>query len=179
MTSLTMYSEWTAPTMLSSMWTAPTPKRAKIVRQMSTWARVIDTTATVLCPVVVSAAAIFAAAVWPAPAHADLTDSTTTDVLTNLAGIDAGPMRTSFAEFGESLCPMLVRPGSTFATNASQLQGNGGLTSAIAGAATGMAIQMECPAFMRSLADGSMPTLLQGIIGSDSVPALPFQLPGS
>ena len=49
----------------------------------------------------------------------------------------------------------------------------------IAGAATGMAIQMECPAFMRSLADGSMPTLLQGVIGSDSVPALPFQLPGS
>ena len=67
-----------------------------------------------------------------------------------------GPIKTAAAEFGQSLCPMLVKPGSNLVTNASQVQGNSGLTSTIAGAATGMAIQMECPTLMTQLANGDM-----------------------
>ena len=51
MTSLTMYSEWTAPTMLSSMWTKPETKRTKVAHQVSGWVRVVDTTVRVFYPV--------------------------------------------------------------------------------------------------------------------------------
>ena len=50
MTSLTMYSEWTAPTMLSSMWTKPETKRTKVAHQVSGWVRVVDTTVRVFYP---------------------------------------------------------------------------------------------------------------------------------
>ena len=66
MTSMTMYDSWTAPTMLS-LWTEPAPKQTKVVRQVSQWVKVVDTTVTVLCPPVVSACAIFAAMMWPGP----------------------------------------------------------------------------------------------------------------
>lgn len=177
MTSMTMHSQWTAPTMLSR-WTEPTPKRTRLGQHLSTWAKVIDTTATVLCPLVVSASAMFAAAVWPAPAHADPVSSQVTDVLTNAAGANTGPIKTAIAELDQSLCPMLVRPGSTLATNAAQMQGKTGLTPAIAGVATGMAIQMECPALMTSIANGNLPMLLP-LLNTKSTPAVPFQLPGA
>jgi len=178
MTSLSMYSEWTAPTMLSSMWTAPKPKRSKIIRQVSACVKVIDTAVTVLSPVVVSAAAIFAAAAWPAPAHADPVDNSVTNPLNTAGGITTGPIKTAIEDFGKTLCPMLVKPGATLATDASQAQGNAGLTPAIAGVATGMAIQMECPAFMTSLANGQMPALMQAL-GANPTPAVPFQLPAA
>ncbi|WP_445168468.1 hypothetical protein ACTXG7_03500 [Mycolicibacterium sp. Dal123E01] len=71
MTSMTMYDSWTAPTMMS-LWTESASKPNKVVRQVSQWVKVVDTTVTVLCPPVVSACAIFAAMMWPANVPADL-----------------------------------------------------------------------------------------------------------
>jgi hypothetical protein len=171
MTSLTMYDSWTAPTMLS-LWTEPTSRRTKTVHRVSSWVGTIDTAVRVLCPVVVSGGVMFAALMWPAPAHADPLGPTPT-----LPSTNAGPVKTAVAEFGQSLCPMLVKPGSNLVSNASQLQGNGALTSTIAGAATGMAIQMECPAIMAQLADGNVSSLLQ-LMGTKSAPAPGLRLPG-
>lgn len=84
MTSMTMYDSWTAPTMLS-LWTAPATKRTKVARQVTRWVNVIDTTVTVLCPVVVSLSAIFAASVWPAPAD-PVGNAATTTVTAPVAG---------------------------------------------------------------------------------------------
>ena len=175
MTSLTMYSEWTAPTMLSSMWTKPETKRTKVAHQVSGWVRVVDTTVRVFYPLVATAAVVFAALVWPASAHADSTDSTTDDLLSRIAGVDAGPIRAQLAETGQALCPALVKPASTIATNAAEMQGHGGLTPTIAGIAAGFAMQTECPAFMQSVADGKLPMLLQGL-GSDANGTLPLPL---
>ncbi|MCB0936228.1 MAG: DUF732 domain-containing protein [Mycobacterium sp.] len=176
MTSLTMYSEWTAPTMLSSMWTKPETKRTKVAHQVSGWVRVVDTTVRVFYPLVATAAVVFAALVWPASAHADSTDSTTDDLLSRIAGVDAGPIRAQLAETGQALCPALVKPASTIATNAAEMQGHGGLTPTIAGIAAGFAMQTECPAFMQSVADGKLPMLLQGL-GTDGDGLLPLVLP--
>ncbi len=178
MTSLTMYSEWTAPTMLSSMWTKPETTRTKVVHQVSGWVRVVDTTVRVFYPVVATAAVVFAALVWPASAHADPADTTTTttdDLLSRIAGVDPGPIRAQLAQTGQALCPALVQPASTIATNAAEMQGHGGLTPTIAGIAASMAMQTECPAFMQAVADGKLPMLLQGL-GSEASGGLPLGL---
>jgi hypothetical protein len=177
MTSLTMYDSWTAPTMLS-LWTEPVPKRTKVAHRVSGGVRFIDTTVRVLYPVVATAAVTFAALMWPAPADADPVGPTIY-APGNAAGVNAGPIKSSIAQFGQSLCPMLVKPGSTLATNASQMQGNNGLTSTIAGVATGMAIQMECPALMTQLADGNMSSLssLPQLMGTKSTPTPGLRLP--
>lgn len=85
MTSMTMYDSWTAPTMLS-LWTAPATKRTRVARQVGRWVNVIDTTVTVLCPVVVSLSAIFAASAWPVPADPVGNAATTTTVTAPAAG---------------------------------------------------------------------------------------------
>ena len=75
---------------------------------------------------------------------------------------------------GSSTCSM--KPASTIATNAAEMQGHGGLTPTIAGIAAGFAMQTECPAFMQSVADGKLPMLLQGL-GTDGDGLLPLVLP--
>ena len=179
MTSITMYSEWTAPTMLSSMWTEPATKRTKVAHRVSGGVRFVDTTVRVLSPVVVSGGVMFAALMWPTPAHADPLFPAPT-VPSTAAATNAGPIKTAIAEFGQSLCPMLVKPGSNLVSNASQLQGNSGLTNTIAGAATGMAIQMECPTIMTQLANGNMSSLssLMQLMGGRSTPAPGLKVPG-
>jgi hypothetical protein len=67
---------------------------------------------------------------------------------------------------------MLVQPGSSFASSATQMSGNGGLASPIAGFLAGQAIQSQCPAFMTAISNGTMPF---GGAGSPS----PFGLPGA
>lgn len=179
MTSMTMYSEWTAPTMLSSMWTEPTSARTKVAHKVSSWVGVLDTSVRLLYPVVATAGVIFAALMWPAPADADPLFPAPAVPGTAAAVTSAGPIKTAVAEFGQSLCPMLVKPGSNLVTNASQLQGNSALTTTIAGAATGMAIQMQCPAIMSQLANGDMSSLasLLQLMGGTSTPATGLTLP--
>ncbi|HUO40967.1 MAG TPA: DUF732 domain-containing protein [Mycobacterium sp.] len=148
------------------------------------WVDVISAAAMVLRPLVVSLSIITAAATWSPPGHADPADDSITNAL-NEAGIgNNGSVSTAIAEIGQKICPMLVRPGATLASAASEVAGHTGLSPAIAGFVTSMAIQMECPGVMTSLADGNVPFPLQlpsadsAPPGANPVPPMPFALPG-
>ncbi|MCI4674512.1 hypothetical protein [Candidatus Mycolicibacterium alkanivorans] len=108
MTSLTMQNSWTAPTMLSR-WTEtpertwssePTIERAKTVGRVSVWVGTIDTAVRVLTPVVVAGGVMFAALMWPSPAHADPVDPTLNAPGPTAAQAD--PIKGTIAEFGRS-----------------------------------------------------------------------------
>ena len=103
-----------------------------------------------------------AAAGLPATAHADPSSDSITDELT---------------KFAQSLCPKLVKPGASLATTVSELQGNSGLTPELTGMVTGLAIQLQCPALMASIANGDLPKLLREAAAKDK-PALPLPIPG-
>ena len=132
---------------------------------------VIAASAVVLRGVLVSAALIAAAVAWPTRAHADDGDST---VLNSVGMGNNGPISSAIAQVGTSICPMLVQPGSSFASTATQLSGNGGLAAPIAGWLVGMAIQSQCPAFMTALPNGELSTLT----GGGSAAPTPFGVPG-
>jgi hypothetical protein len=125
---------------------------------------------------VVTAGVITAAATSSTPAHADPLGASVTNTLNNVGIGNNGPVSTAIAVIGQSICPMLVQPGATFASTASQMAGNTGLSPPIAGFVTSMAIQMECPGIMTSLANGNMPFPLPG---ANPAPPVPFQLPGA
>jgi Protein of unknown function (DUF732) len=166
MTSLTMHRPWTSP------------KRRfdTAAGYLAMWVNVISAAAAALRPLLVLLGVITAAATWPAPAHADPPGGPVTNVLNTVGIGNNGPVSTTIAGIGQSICPMLVKPGATVATMASQMDGNTGLSPAIAGFVASMAIQMECPSFMTSLANGNMPF---GLPGANSAPSLPFGLPGA
>jgi hypothetical protein len=131
----------------------------------------INAAASVFRPMLVSAGIVIAAVASPPPAHADPLNNTFNNV-----GIgNNGPVSTALAGIGQSICPMLVQPGATFASVAAQMAGNNGLTPTIAGWITSMAIQSECPGVMTSLANGNVPFPLPG---AGPAQPLPFQLPG-
>jgi len=146
------------------------------VRQVAVWVDVITVAAAVLRPLLVSAGIVAAAVASPPPAHAD-PGGPITNTLNNVGIGNNGPISTALAGIGQSLCPMLVQPGATFASTAAQMSGNGGLTPQIAGWVTSMAIQSQCPGVMTSLANGNLPFPLQ-MPGADAAPPGPFQLPG-
>jgi hypothetical protein len=127
-------------------------------------------------PLVVSIGVITVAATLATTAHADPSGPSNTSVLNDIGIGNNGPVSTAIAGVGQSICPMLVQPGSNVATMASQMGGNGGLTPAITGFLAGMAIQAACPSMMTSLANGNMPFPLPG---ANPAPPLPFGLPGA
>lgn len=111
------------------------------------------------------------AAAFAAPAHADPLDDA---FLSALDGAGMGPEDPGgTAELGKAVCPMLQQPGKTFASVASEVGGNDGMSPAMAQMVTGMAIRMYCPSMMDSLADGQMPHLPQmpGLPGMPGMPA--------
>jgi len=143
MTALLMYRPWTRQTV-----------RRSVVR-----------------PLAVAVAMITAGAAWPAPARADSPNGPVTNVL-NAPG-NNGSVSTTMAGIGQSICPMLVKPGATFASVASQMAGTMRISPAIAG----LVMQMECPGVMTSLANGKMPFPLQ-IPGANLAPPIGSQSPG-
>jgi hypothetical protein len=62
-------------------------------------------------------------------------------------------------KMGQSICPMLARPGGTFASAASSMVGNNGMSPAMAKMFTSIAISMYCPQMVASIANGNMPAL--------------------
>lgn len=113
----------------------------------------------------VSVALIAAAAAFATPARADAIDDSFLSALDG-AGIghqDPG----STAELGKSICPMLQQPGQTFASVASGVAGDKGMSPMMAHLFTGIAIRMYCPSTVDSLAEGEMPNLpgLPGLPG--------------
>jgi hypothetical protein len=135
----------------------------------------------VLRPLVVTVGVLTAGATAPAAGHADPPNGSVTGSLTGI---------------GQSICPMLVKPGATLASVMSQFSGKSGLPPGMAGMVAGMAIQMECPSMMASVANGKMPFPLPGVGGGGGLPmpgglpipgmlpvanpgpAVPFSLPG-
>jgi hypothetical protein len=128
----------------------------------SGWAKlsmldVVAMSATALRPVIVTVA-VFAAALGSTPcAHAD-----TAPVLNGVGIGSNGPISSAIAGVGQSICPMLIQPGSSFASNAAQVSGHGGLAPSLAGLLAAMAIQAQCPSFMSSIADGNVPFPITG-----------------
>jgi hypothetical protein len=92
-----------------------------------------------------------------APAHADPTNDSFLSALSN-AGIGYDDPNATTA-LGQSICPMLVEPGKSFASVASTV-GNQGISPEMASFFTGIAISMYCPQMMSGLADG---TLMNGL----------------
>jgi hypothetical protein len=178
MTSLTMHRPWTAPTLRNAM----------VVRQRLGWADCIGAVALILRPLVVTFGIVAAAVMWPAHAHADVVGDSGASTLNGIGIGNNGPISTTLAGIGQSICPMLVQPGATLASTMTEMSGHGGLAPTIAGFVARTAIQTQCPSWMTSLANGQMPAGLQaltsiagpalGLPGASSSP-LPFGLPGA
>ncbi len=147
---------------------AARPGRPKTGRTQVGSVDVIATSAAVLRPVVVAGAIVAAALMWGPRAQADVVHDALNDV-----GIgNNGPVSSAIAEVGTSICPLLVQPGSQMASTATQMSGNGGIAPPLAGFATQVAIQTQCPAFMTALANGNIPALMNG-----GLPVTPPGLP--
>ncbi|SPM39833.1 hypothetical protein MNAB215_2026 [Mycobacterium numidiamassiliense] len=145
---------------------------------------------SVLRPVAVAAGVLAAAATLPAIAHADPSTDPISAALGGAglggagmggAGNNGGSLTDKIAGIGQSICPSLVKPGATLASITSKLSGNSGLSPGIAGMVATMAIQMECPSMMTSLAHGQMPNMpfpmqMPGGLGG---PSIPFQSTGA
>lgn len=124
----------------------------------------LTTTASVLRPLVVTVAVCAAAMASSTPAHADPGDDPASSVLNGIGGDGANPISDAIAQMTQSICPMLVQPGSSLASSAAQVSGHGGAAPPIAGFLAGMAIRAQCPGFMTSVANGDMPSPIAGIL---------------
>jgi hypothetical protein len=124
------------------------------------------------------------AAAFAAPAKADGPDDNFIDAL-NHAHIDFGEPGNAMA-VGQSICPMLSKPGGTFAGAASSVAGRG-MSPQMASMFTTIAIQTYCPEEMANIASGNlsgampqlpgMPGQIPGMTGR--LPAIGGQLPGT
>ncbi|MFZ1165381.1 hypothetical protein [Mycobacterium sp.] len=147
---------------------------------------VVAVSGAILRPVIVTAT-VFSAVLASIPtAHADAAGDPMAPVL-NGAGIgNNGPVSSAIAQMGQSICPMLVKPGGSLASGAAQMSGHGGLEAPMAGFLAQMAIQSQCPGWINSVANGNMPFPLPGSGGGlplglpgGPAPGLPFGLPGA
>ena len=124
----------------------------------------IATTASVLRPFIVTVAVFVAAMASDTPAHADPGIDPAGSVLDNVGGDGGYPISDAIAQMAQSICPMLVQPGSSLASGAAQASGHGGAAPPIAGFLAGMAIRAQCPAFMTSVANGNLPGPISGML---------------
>ena len=117
-------------------------------------------------------AALVAAPVLAAPAHADTIDPSFLTALTS-SGVGFGDP-TLTTELGKSVCPMLVEPGKNFASVAQTIRGgnNGGISPAMASFFTGIAISMYCPQMISSISDGSVLNQVSGLQGIGALAGL-------
>ncbi len=154
----------------------PPPKgRTRLETRRSKWDTAEVVVTAVLRPVIVTAGVCAAALASIPAAHADSTGDAMTPVPNGVGIGNNGPVSGAIAQLGQSICPMLVKPGGGLASNAAQISGHGGLAPPMAGLLTSMAIQAECPGFMASVANGNMPFPIPGASG----PGLPLGLPGA
>src|SRR5205085_10889202 len=128
----------------------PTGGRTRSNAGLLAWgaAEVVISSAAVLRTVVVTAAAVGVALTSIPAAHADSAGDAMGPVL-NGAGIgDNGPVSNVIAQMGQSICPMLVKPGGSLASNAAEISGHGGPAPPVAGFRARLAIEAQCPGFM-------------------------------
>ena len=93
-----------------------------------------------------------------APAHADPIDDSFLAALNN-GGINYSDPANTVA-LGESVCPMLVEPGKSFASVYSKVANNG-IPPEMAAFFTGIAISMYCPQMMSGVGNGTFLNWLQ------------------
>ncbi len=94
-----------------------------------TWgaAELVASSTAVLRPVIVTAA-VFSLALASIPAaHADSAGDAMAPVLNGVGIGNNGPVSGAIAQMGQSICPMLVKPGGSLASSAAQISGHGGL----------------------------------------------------
>ncbi|OBG87521.1 hypothetical protein A5699_01995 [Mycobacterium sp. E802] len=126
-----------------------------------------------------TAGAVAAALALAVPAQADPAppvpiDPTDNSFLTALndAGVGYGDPGAA-VQMGQDVCPMLVEPGKDFASVASQMRGDGGMSPQMASFFTGIAIQMYCPQMMSSISDGSILNNLGALNGLAGLAGFP------
>lgn len=105
----------------------------------------------------------FAALVGTASAQADSGGAGATP-----SDSGSGPISGAIEKFGQSICPSLVKPGSSLATTLSELQGNTGLTPTLTGMVAGFVIQTQCPAVMTQISKGDLAALNLKLPGPDT-----------
>ena len=97
---------------------------------------------------------VAAAATVAAPAQADPTSDSFLAVL-NGAGVGYNDPASTVA-LGQSICPMLVEPGKSFASVASSVgAAPNGISPNMAAFFTGIAISMYCPSMMSGIGNGT------------------------
>lgn len=100
---------------------------------------------------------VTAAAALSAPVKANSIDDAFLGALNN-AGVNYADPGSTVA-MGQSICPMLAKPGGSFASAASSVVGNNGMSPAMANMFTSIAISMYCPSMMASIANGNVPNM--------------------
>lgn len=118
-----------------------------------------------------------AGAAGVAPAQADEGNDAFLNAL-NHAGVPYADPNAA-ANLGQQICPILAQPGGNFAQAASTVTGGGGISPAMAGLFTTIAIQMYCPAMVSQMAGGDFSGIgnLAGLGNFAGVPQIPG-LPG-
>ncbi len=104
-----------------------------------------------------------AAAAFAAPSEANSIDDQFVAAL-NKAGVNFGD-QTNAVALGQSICPMLAKPGGNFAAAVAKVKG-GGISPGMAGMFAQIAIEMYCPSAMADIASGNFG-------GLPKVPGLP------
>jgi uncharacterized protein DUF732 len=119
----------------------------------------------IIVRVVVGAGCVItAAAALSAPVEANSMDDAFLGALNNAGVKYADPG--GAVQMGQSICPMLARPGGSFAGAASSVVGNNkGMSPAMAEMFTSIAISMYCPSMMASIANGNVPNV-PGLAGA-------------
>ncbi|MGA9679718.1 MAG: DUF732 domain-containing protein [Mycobacterium sp.] len=105
--------------------------------------------------VALAAGMVAASATLAAPIRADMMGNAFLAALTN-AGVPYSEPATATA-LGESVCPMLFQPGSSFDLIASRMADNSGMSHDAAGAFTLIAIATYCPAILAPLFSNRLP----------------------
>lgn len=111
-----------------------------------------------------SAGLLTAAAASTAPAEASPSDDAFVGAL-GRAGLNVGAPNDAVS-MGQSLCPMLAKPGGNFIAAVERVRGGNSMSPEMAQMFATIAIQMYCPSMMTSLAHGQMPAL-------PSIPGVP------
>jgi Protein of unknown function (DUF732) len=119
-----------------------------------------------------SAGLLTAAAAFAAPADAGPMDDAFIGALRN-GGVNFGDQGNAVS-LGQSVCPMLSRPGGNFAAAAARVRG-GGISPGMAEMFTTIAIQMYCPTMMGNIASGNIGGGMPGIPG---MPGMGGGIPG-
>lgn len=101
-----------------------------------------------------------AAAAMAAPAEAGTLDDAFINAL-NQAGVNYGDAGDAVA-LGQSVCPILARPGGSFNTAAATVfAGTSGMSQQMAETFTSIAISMYCPQVISDVANGNLSVLQQ------------------